>query len=256
MIEIGIGTGTTIYDGILDENIRVNTACEYVQEGRYIKEYYGSLVYDDKSIYDYLINELEKEKNIYKAIYNATINYLFLFHIDRKFNDYEKTRKIVYHQYSSTMNKSISIELFHRNKTAMCLETAGLVHNYFKYLGMESDFVLYGKLKNDSEGNHAFNIIYPHGKDKEAILFDLSNTSVRKPLIAMLGDKQKDLLLSNKEISIKKEEIENTYKEIFNEDFKWKNEEERYFIFKDGYPETVIKDKKPFTIVRDLKFKR
>lgn len=253
MMEIGLGTETTIYGKMLDKNIKVNATCEYIQEGRYVMEYYGSLVFDDSCIYDYLINELEKEKNIYNAVSNATSNYLSLFTKDRKYNYYQKTRSIIYHQYSSTMNRPISIELFHKNKTGMCLETSGLSHNYFRFLEIESDWVLYGKHNGHS---HSYNVIYPHGRENEAVIYDLSNTYNRKPMIAILTDEQKNNILSNKEVVITAQSIEETYKLLLGQEIKWKNEEEKYFIFENAYPETVIGDEKPFTIVRKLIFKR
>ena len=83
MMEIGLGTETTRYGKMLDKNIKVNATCEYIQEGRYVMEYYGSLVFDDSSIYDYLINELEKEKKfIMLLVMLLVIIYLYLLQIE------------------------------------------------------------------------------------------------------------------------------------------------------------------------------
>ena len=75
-------------------------------------------------------------------------------------------------------------------------------------------------------------------------------------MIAILTDEQKNNILSNKEVVITAQSIEETYKLLLGKEIKWKNEEEKYFIFENAYPETVIDDEKPFTIVRKLIFKR
>ncbi len=250
--EIGLNTENVFYDGLLDEKIKVNVTCEYIPVKDYIETIYGSVIFDDKEIYKYLINEVINKDNIYIAVNIATRKYLGLDSLERKYNHLDKTRNNIYHEYSATMNKSISIEMFHKNKSAMCVEVAGVIQNMYKFLGIESDYIIVGESNNKY---HAFNFVYPHGRDNEVLLYDISNITEKKPLVCFLNNTKREDIFLNKKITITSEEINNAYNIIFGEEIKWKNESEDYYIFENGYPDTIIKYTSPFTIERKLKFK-
>ena len=54
--EIGFNTDITVYDGFLDENVRTNVSCEFLVVDGYIENYIGSIVFDDKEMFEGLIN--------------------------------------------------------------------------------------------------------------------------------------------------------------------------------------------------------
>ena len=67
----------------------------------------------------------------------------------------------------------ISIKEFHKQKCGFCSENAGLAHNIFKILDINSQLVI-GKR---NEENHAYNIVFPRGYGNHpAVLFDPSYT--------------------------------------------------------------------------------
>ena len=249
--EIGFNTDITVYDGFLDENVRTNVSCEFLVVDGYIENYIGSIVFDDKEMFEGLVNEVIDNDNICIAITKAVNKYLSLDSRYSKYRgipQYQSMRSEIYHSYSSSMNKPLSIKLFHDNKAAMCAEVAGVTQNMFKFLGIDSDYVVIGEENDDF---HAFNIVYPNGRDNKAVLYDFSNRSNGYPLICVLDDEKKEQLLSNKKIKITREEIHQTY----HRDINWKHKDIEYSIFKDGNPKTIVESKKPFTIERKLVFK-
>lgn len=250
--EIGLGTDISIYDGFIGDKTRVNVTCEMRPEKDYIDLTYGSLLFDDKEMFKCLIKEVKQNDNLYKAVFNSLDDYLFINAKYRKNNNYLKTRDIIYHEYSASMNKPLSIKLFNKNKTAVCPEVAGAAQNMFKFLGIDSDYVVV----SFSRSFHAFNIVYPWGRDNEAILFDSSRAVNEKPCICALNDKQKADLLSNKNIFVTGDQIVSTYLSLFSEEIIWTKNDLEFCIYKDGYPETIITSNNPFTIQRKLIFKR
>ena len=258
---VGLNTDNSIYSGFLDNKIKVNVTCEYIPVEGFIDTSFGSVVFDDNNIFKYLIKEVKDNDNLYTAVIKATKKYLFLDHMDRRFNHLEKLRSNMYHEYSATMNKSLSIETFHKNKSALCLEVSGVVQNMFKFLGIDSDYVIISELnkvvaKDSKLELHAFNVVYPEGRDNEAILFDVSNLTDKRPLVSILSEEQKNDLLSNKKIVVTNEQINNSYRMVLDEEINWKRKTEEYLSLRDGYPETIIKNNNPFTIQRKLIFKR
>lgn len=246
--EIGFGTDITCYDGFLDDKVKANVSCEFLLVNGYIETYMSSIKFDDNEMYKYLIKEMRENDGVYLPVKKAVRKYLDLDSLTRRSGQYRVTRSMVYHQYSSTMNKPLSIRQFHDNKCAMCVEVAGVTQNMLKFLGIESDYVIIGEKDNDF---HAFNIVYPNGRDNRAVLYDFSTNYGGHPFVCVLSDDKKELLLSNKKITITSEEVDDT----FGMDIKWKEEETEYYIYKNGNPKTIVEHKKPFTIDRKLIFK-
>lgn len=250
--EIGYNTDITCYDGFLDEKVRTNVTCEFLMVNGLIETYTGSVIFDDKEMFKYLVNELKDNDSICEAVIKSVNKYLSL---DTRYSkyigikQYQSMRSQIYHSYSSSMNKPLSIKLFHENKAALCAEVAGVTQNMFKFLGIESDYVVLGEENDDF---HAFNIVYPNGRDNKAILYDLSYRSNGYPLICVLDDKKKEDILSNKKITITREEIHETY----HRDVKWKQSKVSYYIYDNGFPITIVEHKKPFTIEKKYVFKK
>jgi len=246
--EIGFNTDVTRYDGFLGSALKVNVTCEYLLVDGVMETYNGSIIFDDKEMYKVLINEVKNNTCLYDAVNTAVNKYLSLNDISRKDKSYGKTRSILYHQYSASMNKPLSIKLFHNNKSSSCAEVAGVTQNMLKFLDIDSDYVLLGDV-NDIF--HSFNIVYPNGRDSVALIYDFSNICDDRPLICILDEDKKNKLLSNEKITVTEEEIAKT----FGKNMRWKQKETKYFIFKNGNPKDIADYKKPFTIERKLVYK-
>ena len=246
--EIGFNTDITRFDGFLGFTQKVNVTCEYLLVDGVMETYNGSIIFDDKEMFKVLINEVKNNTCLYDAINSAVNKYLSLNDISRRNNSFEKTRSMLYHQYSASMNKPLSIKLFHNNKSASCAEVAGVTQNMLSFLDIESDYVILGEENNSF---HAFNIVYPNGRDSVALIYDFSNISDNRPLICIIDEDKKNKLLSNEKIIVTEEEIAKT----FGKDIKWKQKETEYLIFKSGNPKEIAEYKKPFTIERKLVYK-
>lgn len=251
-LELGFKTNITRYDGFLDDKTRVNVTCDFILVDGIMETYTGSILFDDKEMYKYLIKSVKENNCIYDAVNDSVKKYLSLDTRCNKYRpieQYQKIRANVYHQYSTSMNKPLSIKLFHENKAALCAEVAGVTQNMLRFLDVESDYVILGE---EDHNFHAFNIVYPNGRDNKALIYDFSNISDGRPLICILEDNQKEDLLSNKSIFVTEKQIAET----FGKDIKWKEKETEYFIFEDGDPKKIAEYKKPFDVIKKLKFKR
>ncbi len=142
---------------------------------------------DDKECPNLIYDDIEPYCELVKILVtkHAYLNELFLFTpIMFEIFDYMSSQESVDHMedtvierhllYFIAMQKgreNISIKEFHNNKCACCSENAGLAHNIFKILGIDSQYVV-GKRE---EERHAFNIIFPNGYGNlPAVLFDPS----------------------------------------------------------------------------------
>lgn len=125
------------------------------------------LVYDDKTPYINLIKEIKKsawynELTLFSTIFFTIHNYL-------PSDDIGLGR---YLTYASHKGKKLSIKTISNNSVAFCSEKAGMAHNMFKFLGIDSEVVCGAR---DSEMN-AYNFIYPNGYGNEPmVLYDPSH---------------------------------------------------------------------------------
>ena len=124
------------------------------------------LVYDDITPYINLIKEI-KMGSWYNELSLFTIIFFVVY-------DYLPSKDIGldrYMTYLSHKNKRLSIKTVRENGIAFCSEKAGMAHNLFKFLGIDSEVVCGGR----EDEIHAYNFIYPKGYDKEPmVLFDPS----------------------------------------------------------------------------------
>lgn len=124
------------------------------------------LVYDDKTPYINLIKELKKgtwynELSLFTTIFYVIYDYL-------PSDDFGIGR---YFTYASSKGNKISIKTIRENGVAFCSEKAGMAHNMFKFLDIDSELVC-GAREN---GIHAYNIVYPRGYGNEPmVLYDPS----------------------------------------------------------------------------------
>lgn len=73
--------------------------------------------------------------------------------------------------YWNNVGNQLSIQTIRENKCAFCSEKAGMAHNLFKFLGIDSE-VICGFRNNEP---HAYNFVYPNGYGNEPmVLYDPS----------------------------------------------------------------------------------
>lgn len=141
----------------------------YKPAARIGKDECPDLVYDDMEPYVSLIKDLQEnswynEMSLFTTIFWRIHEYLPNNHADEldRFFAYQSHRK----------EGKISIKDIKKEGCAFCSENAGLAHNMFKILGIDSS-VICGRRDNTP---HAYNMIYPKGYDnKPAVLFDPSH---------------------------------------------------------------------------------
>ena len=125
------------------------------------------LVYDDLTPYVDLIKDVRREGGydeftLLTRIFFEVYNYL------PNEDEAGLERNFL---YLKNKDKYVSIREVRDEACAVCAEKAGLAHNLFKFLGIDSEVVAGYR---DSE-KHAYNIMYPNGYDNEpAILYDPS----------------------------------------------------------------------------------
>lgn len=123
------------------------------------------LVYDDMTPYIELVKEIRKgynELTLFTSIFHLIYNYL-------PNSDWGFARGMTY--MAHTKDGKVSIKEIIDNSCAFCSENAGLAHNLFRFLGVDSEVACGYRNK---EG-HAFNVIYPNGYGNEPmVIYDPS----------------------------------------------------------------------------------
>ncbi len=124
------------------------------------------LVYDDITPYVNLIKEIKKD-----SWYNTLTLFTTIFFVVHKYLPNNGIGLGRYFTYVSHIGQKLSIKTISDNEIAFCSEKAGMAHNLFKFLGIDSELVC-----GASEGEmHSYNFIYPKGYGNEPIaLFDPS----------------------------------------------------------------------------------
>lgn len=138
-----------------------------------------SLVFDDITPYFQLFKELSTSKEyinellLFTPLMMNIFNYLSSKESKLDIEDTLYSRQRLYWDYMKSGKTEISIKEFHNQKCGFCSENAGLAHNIFKILGIDSQLVIGQR----NEENHAYNIIFPRGYGNlPAVLFDPSYT--------------------------------------------------------------------------------
>lgn len=138
---------------------------------------FPNLLFDDITPYFELIKELSESKEYLNELFLFTplmmniFNYLSSKESKANIEDTLYYRHRLYWDYMTKSKSEISIKEFHKQKCGFCSENAGLAHNIFKILDIDSQLVI-GK-RNDE--NHAYNIVFPRGYGNQpAVLFDPS----------------------------------------------------------------------------------
>lgn len=124
------------------------------------------LVYDDITPYINLIKEIRKNSWYSELTLFTTIFYTIYDYLPNKDFGFDR-----YFVYESHLGKQLSIKTVSEEKVGMCSEKAGMAHNMFKFLGIDSELICGAR---ESEV-HAYNFIYPNGYGNEPmILYDPS----------------------------------------------------------------------------------
>lgn len=127
---------------------------------------FPDLVYDDITPYINLIKEIKKA-----TWYNELTLFTTIFFVVHKYLPSEDIGLGRYMTYQSHKGGRVSIKSIRDNECAFCSEKAGMAHNLFKFLGIDSEVVIGARETN----LHAYNFIYPNGYEKEPmVLFDPS----------------------------------------------------------------------------------
>lgn len=247
---IGMGTGITVFNGFLDDKITYNIGAIVNDKTEEI-EVLNKLVFDDNNIYKELIRTIRKNSgdqyldDPYHAVHIVVRKYLSSVAVSKRPNKLDKKRHLVYASHNIFSSKPVSLKSFHRNKLSMCTELAGASHNLFKFLGIDCDLVAAGTTNNVNDPKtyelHAFNILYPDGRDTYAIIFDSAFTSneMKNPTIFYIDKETKEDLLSYKRVSVNEKDITKGHKKLLNTLVACMPVEAEYSIFKDAYIETI-----------------
>ena len=149
---------------------------EYISEKTHYKAVAKSqgecpdLVYDDITPYINLIKEIR-----INSWYNELTLFTTMFSVIRDYlpnNDLGLGRSLT---YLGNKVQRVSIKQIRDNVCAFCSERAGMAHNLFKFLGVDSEVVVGYR----DFGRHAYNIVYPNGYGNEPMVIYDTSFSVR-----------------------------------------------------------------------------
>ena len=178
------------------------------------------LVYDYKEPYVALVKSIRK--NGYSIV--SIMNQMF-----RIVNGYSPLGEITLLNRSlayimaEKANKKLSIEALFNVKGAFCSEKSGLVHNMFKFLGIDSELV-FGY--NDKKA-HSYNMVYPYGYGKEPMfLLDVSyfidfikdNNKYSLAYLYAMDNDSYDAFVLGKEYRTDLKKMEAYYRHFYNLD--------------------------------------
>ena len=196
---VGLNSNNYIYPGFFDENVRINISAIIKEKNKKTEMLFAGLCVNDINIYKYLINACKDTFNPYTAVCNAVDDYLQLNNPIREeyYDDLGKIKSDALFDQFYGKNISIPIEIFNQAPIGVCTEVATVAQNMFRFLDIESDFVCGKRI-----GYHAFNIIYPRGRENNAVLFDGNHPVNWDSLCFLLNTENKEKLFSGEEISL------------------------------------------------------
>ena len=160
-VEVTVGQGyTDSFSEYISKKVHYKAAAKFGEDEC------PDLVYDDLTPYINLVKELNKTGNYAVLTLFTSVFYTI--------NDYLPSDDIGLGRaftYSAHRGKRLSIKTISDNSCAFCSEKAGMAHNLFKFLGIDSEVVCGARDKE----LHAFNMVYPNGYGNEPmILYDSS----------------------------------------------------------------------------------
>ena len=188
------------------------------------------LVYDDLTPYIDLVSAIKRNGgydsfSLFTSIFFDVYNYL-----PSEDNGTERA-----FTYLSNKDKRVSIKQISEEACAFCSEKAGMAHNLFKFMGIDSEVVCGYR---DSK-IHAYNILYPRGYDNEPIVlydpsffvsFNNENVKQSYAYYQILKKDDYEKLLAGEPIKIDLTETESQYRTYYNlgSEFSFKGETSLY----------------------------
>lgn len=257
--EIGLNTDTSVYEKFISPNVKVNVSCSFsAQYNKAVAHSIGSVKFDDANMYLYLVSAVMESRDPYEAVYKAINYYLVSEKVDRNKVKKLKKREKVFKRFSIKRNIPVSIKLFNKTKLSRCPEKAGAAQNMFKFLGIDSDYVINGYFSPDgiNLGHHSFNVVYPEGRKKYAVIYDPSNEcGTNYPMMYYIDERKRKCLFENKEVNFTNKDVSEAFKRAVGLKATLGASNDRYLIYKDGYPVTIISHDNP-EIAKKLALKR
>ena len=174
------------------------------------------LVYDDITPYVNLIKAI-KHNNWYNILTLLSTVFFEVY-------DYLPSRDIGYERaftYLRNKGKRVSIKQISDNSCAFCSEKAGMAHNMFKFLGIDSEVVCGYR---DSE-RHAYNIVYPNGYGNEPMViydpsffvnFVMNDKKISFGYFKALRREDYEKLMSGIPIKIDLSKTEKIYRQLYS----------------------------------------
>lgn len=212
---VAFNSNNHIYNGFFDEKIRINTTSLISNKKRRVIFKYAGFKINDNHLYKVLIDYCKKINDPFLAVTFSVDDYLGLRDESRKgaeeMDRLCEERTMLYKKYLGK-TKTVPITFFHDNKIAFCSEISAVAQNMFKFLNVESDFVTGEKDDED----HAYNIVYPWGRENDAILFDACRNGKSDTHLYLVDSKNKTKLFSGEEIELYKENIENAVYKLYD----------------------------------------
>ena len=265
--EIGYNTDVTVYENFVTPNIKINVQAQKVPVKKSNPEgvLLGSIKVDDPIMYWHLMDAVLNSKDPYEAVFRAVRSYFVSQKVDSNPLKKIKKRDLVFRHLSMKKNVPISIKKISKKKIGMCLEKSVAAHNMFKFLGIDSDYVVTGTFVPDhmasksfvprpnGASHHSYIIIYPEGRDKYAIIYDAACTNgTNYPMMFYLNDRKRRCLFENKEIVVDNNDVKDAFKKTINIKATVSKTERKYSILKDAYPETIFaKNDKKLALKRE-----
>jgi hypothetical protein len=174
------------------------------------------LVYDDLTPYIDLLKSIKKrnwynELTLFTTIFYDVYNYL-------PSDDIGLERAFT---YMSKKDGRLSIKEIKDNSCAFCSEKAGMAHNLFKFLDIDSELVC--GYRNDEM--HAYNLVYPNGYGNEPMIiydpsffvhFDKEGSRINLGYFKALKRDDYEKILRGEAIPIDISKTEKMYRDYLN----------------------------------------
>lgn len=212
---VSFNSANYIYDGFFDEKVRINTMSSIADKKRKVTLKFAGFKIDDNNLYKVLIDNCRKINNPYLAVTFAVDEYLGLRDESRSNDDSLaklSTKRSLLYKALLGKEHAVSIDFISNNKLAFCSEISAVAQNMFKFLNIESDYVTGLKNKQD----HSYNIIYPWGREKEAIIFDACRIGKSDTHLYLVNNEKKTKLFSGETVEFLNEDIEDAIYKLFD----------------------------------------
>jgi len=212
-ITVGYNSNNYIFNGLLDDKVRVNGGEALMIKKKNVIIDFAGINFDDIDMYRYVIEAARRYNHPIFATMLALDEYLKLRNENREFRKkrYQKIHDNILLGSFFGKDETVSIRKMHETGISFCVQIAGVAHNMLKFLGMESDYVL-GICDNK---HHAYNLIYPWGRENDAILLDGMRSPYSDVILFSLKKDVKTKLFSEETIKLTEKDLIKAQKRLF-----------------------------------------